>query len=43
MNTHEYNIQVLWDTIKSLNIKIYRIEEGAEIQTKGCETYLMKL
>jgi methionine synthase II (cobalamin-independent) len=31
MNTHEFNIQKLWDTINSLNLKIYRVEEGAEI------------
>jgi hypothetical protein len=42
MNTHEYNIQELWDMIKRPNLRIHRVEKGAEIQTKGTGIYLMK-
>jgi hypothetical protein len=35
MNTYDYNIQEHWDTIKRPNLRIHRVEEVAEIQTKG--------
>jgi hypothetical protein len=35
MNSCDYNIQELWDTIKRPNLRIHRVEEGAEIQIKG--------
>jgi hypothetical protein len=34
INTHEYNIQELWDIIKKRNLGIHWVEEVAEIQTK---------
>jgi hypothetical protein len=34
MNTHEYHIQELWDTNKRQNLRIHRVEEETEIQTK---------
>jgi hypothetical protein len=36
-NTHEYNMQELWDITKRPNLRIHRVEEGVEIQTKGIE------
>jgi hypothetical protein len=35
MNTHEYKIQKLWDTIKRPNLRIHGVEKRAETQTKG--------
>jgi hypothetical protein len=37
INTHEYNIQELCDMTKRPNIRIHRVEEVSEIQTKGIE------
>jgi hypothetical protein len=37
INTHEYNIQEIWDMIKKPNLRINGMEEGAEIQTKDIE------
>jgi hypothetical protein len=37
INTHDYNIKELWDTIKRPTLRIHRVEEGADIQTKGIE------
>jgi hypothetical protein len=36
-NTHEYNIQELWYTIKRPNLRIHGVKEEIEIQTKGIE------
>jgi hypothetical protein len=35
INTCEYNIQEIWNTIKRQNLRIHGVEEGAEMQTKG--------
>jgi hypothetical protein len=35
MNTYEYNIQELWGTIRRPNLRIHKVEERGEIQTKG--------
>jgi hypothetical protein len=35
MNTHEYNIQELWDMTKRPNPGISGLKEGGKIQTKG--------
>lgn len=35
--THEWNMQVLWDTEKRSNIQIIGIEEGDEMHVKGTE------
>jgi hypothetical protein len=33
--TSDYNIQELWNTIKAPNLRIHKVLEKAEIQTKG--------
>jgi hypothetical protein len=35
MNTRDYNLQELWDMIKRPNLRIHRVEVGAEILAKG--------
>jgi hypothetical protein len=34
MNNYDYKIQELWDTVKRPNLRIHKVEEGAEMQTK---------
>jgi hypothetical protein len=43
MNSDDYNIKELWDTIKRPNLRILQVEEGAEIQTKGIGNLLNKI
>ena len=35
VRNHEWNIQEIWDTMKTPNLKIIVNEEGIEIQPKG--------
>jgi hypothetical protein len=38
-----YNISKLWDRIKRSNIRIHKVVEGAEIQTKGTGSLFNKI
>ena len=43
VRNHELNLQELWDIMKRTNLRIIRIEEGTELQTKGMNNLFNKI
>jgi hypothetical protein len=43
MLRYEWNMQVIWDTMKRPNLQIMGVEEGEEIQTKGTDNILNRI